>query len=172
MLRHAGSYPSAFLFHPHCESLGCPFSSLSLFFIFLSNQGGSISDHFFTRSAAFFLVHQNPVFPSLIPLFFLRCFRQDRQEGPTRKLLRQALQAPKSTKHPSYQHPYSHSLSILKAFVTSHGPPPGCCCGEPLLCLYSFGPGAIKQSSGQWGVRGNNVWGGQHVSRIKPLLFP
>lgn len=162
--------PSAFLLH-HLLALS--------FFVFFSTHDDSSANHPYIRSARSswcikplsFVISRHII----IFLFLLHPSHQDRQEAPTTKPLRQALCRPISTKYFTHsihtQHSHSHSLSIFSTFVTSHGLPSGCCRGRPLLCLLSLGPGAIKQSSGQWSIWWNNVWRGQPVPRVKPLLF-
>ena len=90
-------------------------------------------------------------------------------QAPITGIPPQPLRLPRFTE--ANQHYHSHSLSILRAVLASHGPLRGCCCGDPFLRLDNLGPRAIKQSSWERGVRWNTMWGGQCVSGVKPLLL-
>ena len=164
MLRHAGSY-SILLAHSFftliLNLLAVLFSSVLSFFVFSFHSRATVLPIIPT------FVEQNPswcakslsfVYP-LFDLFLFRCFHQD----PTLKVLRRKPW-PSVTEQSSCQKSYLYLPSILTTFVTSYDLPSGCCRSSPLLCLHSFGPGAIKQSSGQWGVWWYTLWGGQSVS--------
>ena len=165
MLRHAGSY-SILLAHSSftliLNLLAVLFSFLLSFFVFTSQSRATVLPIIPTlveQDLSWCAKSLSFVYPPF-DLFLFRCFHQD----PTLKVLRRKPWPPSVTEPSSCQKSYLHLPSILTTFVTSHDLPSGCCRSGPLLCLYSFGPGAIKQSSGQWGVWGYTLWGGQPVS--------